>query len=1007
MNTKGPSISDMLSVAASAARSSLRAALKYAFSAEDAKSRANPGQEEILQGIKDYLIRVVKAGNQSIPGWSPVSMADGSTKPIADIKVGDKVWTFDFATQLPVVSTVTAVWNHGIKEVIRYKTSFGYADRTDYHEMVVSDGDGFKKVKAKDADHFISLNPSDWEVHSVTDETSLGFHQVYDITVDHPDHNYVCDGYVTGNSGKSRTCARDLTWFLNREHPYIDVTAEWGNGPLLALVAGADRTILTTNIWQQMIKPLLADPTEWKENNSNDGIKSAINRRTGDQIVFLTHNKGSEEDIRHLMSYASHYVWIDEIPKTTKVIEELTRRIDAKRGRLIMSYTMKFRNDAMRKSIAAMDPAVTKLYRLAKLDNPIYADRKEEELAKISHLSKEEQAVILYGDDILSDTAIHSINYDIMVKALPPTYDTAWPHVCVVDPATESKLGMLVAAYQQSTGLWYIVQAGYVEGLYAPSKIVAEVERRLIGLNIIGRFYDTAASWYKREAKVLGFNYKPIKEKAGSKERWIMETNEALGTRLIITDYCAPLLDELEQYQRVPGSTNIQNPKRFHLCVTADTSIWTSCGPKPITDIKVGDMVWTHKGRLRPVTRTWQVARDLPLHELDVNSRELLRITSNHPVLMAEFKRTAGNGLTGQLRPTGNSTWVDAGLVTKEKPNSQIRNFVVQPKIGLDPSTLKDDTYFLYGYYLAEGSYSLSAGQIGFAGHVDETGVLPLIESQFPDNKVVYRHIPGTNGRVLYVNSTKAAKVFAEFGSRTLKSLPAHLMPITAGQAMSLFCGWLYGDGHFVRGKNLLIGSSVSWQLARQLQYCAALAGLHCALRFVSRKGRWKSFDGLIENDAYAVSVSADDSTAVKAYLLDNFPFVIKEKLNATDFTKQIKPTKRHFDAGPWEALTLVANTEIQDPPSQDGMVYTLSVEEDNSYVANGIAVKNCDCLHYLVESLPDMPAPAKDVTYWEHFHAAVTASNQRKRDKIEAKIRDAKKGRVMRVAKRGYSSWK
>ncbi len=429
MASKAPSISDMLSVAASAARSSLRAALRHAFSAEDVNSRPNAAQLEILKGVKDYLIRIVKAGNQS---------------------------------------------------------------------------------------------------------------------------------------GKSRTCARDLTWLLNREHPYIDVTKEWGPEPLMALVAGADRTILTTNIWQQMIKPLLADPTEWKENNSNDGIKSAVNRRTGDQIIFLTHNKGSEEDIRHLMSYAANFCWVDEIPKTAKVIEELTRRIDAKRGRLIMSYTMKFRNDAMRKSIAAMDATVTKLYRLAKLDNPIYADRKDEELAKISHLSKEEQAVILYGDDILSDTAIHSINYDLMVRPIPASYDTAWPHILVVDPATESKLGMLVAAYQQSTGLWFIVQDKYVEGLYAPSKIVAEVERRVIGLNIIDRFYDTAASWYKQEAKILGFKYKPIKEKAGSKERWIMDTNQALGTRVIICDHCETLLDECEQYQRVPGSTNIQNPKKFH-----------------------------------------------------------------------------------------------------------------------------------------------------------------------------------------------------------------------------------------------------------------------------------------------------------------------------------------------------------------------------------------------------------------------------------------------------------
>ena len=48
------------------------------------------------------------------------------------------------------------------------------------------------------------------------------------------------------------------------------------------IVAGQDRLQLESNLWNRNIKPLLRDPTEWKENRPSGVLVSAINRRTGD-----------------------------------------------------------------------------------------------------------------------------------------------------------------------------------------------------------------------------------------------------------------------------------------------------------------------------------------------------------------------------------------------------------------------------------------------------------------------------------------------------------------------------------------------------------------------------------------------------------------------------------------------------------------------------------------------------------------------------------------------------
>lgn len=366
-------------------------------------------------------------------------------------------------------------------------------------------------------------------------------------------------------SGKSATCARDFSWIMNREHPYLDVTATWGGAPLLGIIAGQDRQQIEENLWARGVKPLLTDPTEWKENRPSGSLVSATNRRTGDTILFLSHNHASPDDIKHMQSYSAHVVWCDEMPKSPAVIEELTRRVDAKRGRLLLSFTQKVRNDAVRRAVDGLNPAISRLYRLSKLDNPIYADRRQEELDKISHLTPAQQAAILEGDWIEGSTRIYSIDRSRVVRT-PPGYDPGWAHHHVVDPATESKLGYTTWANEPESDRWYCVRAGYIEGLYVPTLIVGATESVVRGLNVIKRTYDTAAPWFAHQARAMGFVYTSVPEKSNAKTGWIAGCQERLGMQYFVAPWAELLLDEVESMERSEtNSDRIANPRKYHL----------------------------------------------------------------------------------------------------------------------------------------------------------------------------------------------------------------------------------------------------------------------------------------------------------------------------------------------------------------------------------------------------------------------------------------------------------
>lgn len=419
---------------------------------------------------------------------------------------------------------------------------------------------------------------------------------------------------VAGNQGgKSSTPSREIAWILNNDHPtwtrptatqcpccrsrqvkLVDAAKQdykcdaghswrdWGSAPLLIIVAGQDRKMMELELWQKKLLGFL-NPADWHETRSGQLLTHVKNKKTGDLIVFISHADSSEKNRKHMQGYVAHYVWLDEMPASIKILEELQRRVDSNRGYFISTFTPKFRNLQIKKLVDASKPPTAKKYKMSKFDNPLFKGAEAEERQKLVGHSDEYIAAVLYGEWMSSDGAI----YEFVPErhgGIPESYHPGWRHVLVVDPATESKLGFSLWAEDpapipgsqtkelpQGKRTWWCVRTEYVEGIYTPTKIIQDVESRVVGLNIIERRADTQATWYIRQAADMpsgpSYTYLPVEHKndVGAKDGFIRLFQESLGDAIRIADWCLPYIEELQTYERDPDTGRIRAASKFHL----------------------------------------------------------------------------------------------------------------------------------------------------------------------------------------------------------------------------------------------------------------------------------------------------------------------------------------------------------------------------------------------------------------------------------------------------------
>lgn len=372
---------------------------------------------------------------------------------------------------------------------------------------------------------------------------------------------------AANQSGKSQTCARIVAWFVTETHPSWTRPLEWGDEPLLVVIAGRTGKQLEESIWPK-IRSFLSKGS-YKEVRLGN-ILTRIEFKNGARILFQSLENPNQAAER-MQSYVAHLVWIDEMPPTLKVLSEAMVRRNTRGGYFMASFTPLVVNRDIQKMVDAATEPLSRKYRFRMFDNPAYASpqKQAEILDSMSTLPEHIRNTRLYGEWTQSDDQVYYFDYESMVE-MPQDYSPLWRHVEVVDPATQSALGLTLWAEDPRSSIWYCVHSEYVKGIFVPTDIIKHVQTRTRGVNIYKRISDPEATWYINQAGAMGISYGIVYKANGRKPDLIKGLQQVLGSRIRIAPHCQHLIAELQECRwSDKADGKIVNASRYHLADTA------------------------------------------------------------------------------------------------------------------------------------------------------------------------------------------------------------------------------------------------------------------------------------------------------------------------------------------------------------------------------------------------------------------------------------------------------
>lgn len=339
---------------------------------------------------------------------------------------------------------------------------------------------------------------------------------------------------------------------------------EWGVGPLTFVIAvKSNRQI--DDIWNRIEGFLEHD--EFKPHRPSGTLQSVVHKTNGNRIYFVPYDNPTQANER-LSSYSAHFSWVDEMP-TYQIIAQLHRRVQAKSGMFFFTATPEAPSPDVKRLVDNTQAPLSKLYRWPMRINPLYKSEEkwQEILNSIKDLPLEKQRAILYGDWIQGTYAVfNTFSYDRCVIE-PPNYSEAWRHVLGLDPAISSRFGYCLIAEDPNTSRWYIVRAGYFEGLGGPSDYVRKEHESFAKYRIVRRVVDSANTWYIQEASGKGVVYTTPWDKNRRRDDMIAQVNNRLGVDLYIAPWASSeVVDEITACQWSDSeSGKIVNAHKYHV----------------------------------------------------------------------------------------------------------------------------------------------------------------------------------------------------------------------------------------------------------------------------------------------------------------------------------------------------------------------------------------------------------------------------------------------------------
>jgi ferredoxin len=374
------------------------------------------------------------------------------------------------------------------------------------------------------------------------------------------------------------------------------------------------------------------------------------------------------------------------------------------------------------------------------------------------------------------------------------------------------------------------------------------------------------------------------------------------------------------------------------LCVDFLTEVQTNPGLKPINQIVVGDLVLTHSGDYKPVTKVWDMRYSGPFYRIHAFGKpEPLACTADHPIIAVS--RPVSNRKDrrllrvtaplmfykpGELKP---GDYLVSPIVRKivhtdryEKDVPMYRGGRTTRRLSLEASP---ELFRLIGYYYAEGSCD-GGRRVNFDFNETERETYArdcghLVAKFF--GKEVKVRANGEHGIRLVLDSALAEDFFSQFGKGAPnKKIPDWVIFAEPEKQLELLKGEWQGDGCKVRQarQKYLNITTTSKTLAFQLQSIYARLGIVATIDTEHPPNRLQSYH-----------VNVFGRWALKLAGMWKIDFDYRPTKHADKF---------HID----DRYVYMPIRRIDVEQVQEHHVMDVTVKDDHTFAPLGLATSNC-----------------------------------------------------------------
>ena len=365
-------------------------------------------------------------------------------------------------------------------------------------------------------------------------------------------------------------------------------------------------------------------------------------------------------------------------------------------------------------------------------------------------------------------------------------------------------------------------------------------------------------------------------------------------------------------------------------CFPAGTLVLTSNGYYPIEAVQVGDLVLTHRGHWRPVTATMTAQK--PLMTLSGYGHPGLRVSAEHPVFLRRRSQVWDNAVR-QYRPTyTEAQWIPARAIAPQDywatpVNVETLPIPALPIIAQGTHLPIDERLmWLAGHYLGNGwtritstraELVITTGKHKADAIAQSLNMWPRQGSRVQNGELAWHHRETRTSIQSTANSRSLALWLREqFGHLAHhKRLPGWVFGMPASWRTALLNGYMAADGYHGTddaGKDVRTAATVSPALAFGLK--TLICGLGKSPTVYLRTNNTHTIEGrnVYSRPLYSVRWRHQlEGIRDQTFVADNLR---------------------------WAAIKKIMPASTVDPET----VFNLSVQDDESYVAEGIVVHNC-----------------------------------------------------------------